>query len=670
MKRFYFFLVALLLVFWGVDAAPKKSSHIVGDPMALFEMLDLERPGLEQVKKAYTEGNLKAANKELQKYFRKREGINLIDVNLEKISIKKNEQKWADDALEHKFYAHKGYESYFYGDDINWRLWPVKDNELRWQLHRHYWFVPLCKAYYLSRDTRYVDAWVEHYTDWVKKNPLDGVERLKAQGASEEELKAEKENVRFAWRPMETSRRMQDQLTEFTLTLHSSRFTPDFLNLFLRMYRQHADYIMHHFSKQGNHLLFEAQRMVYAGTFFPEFKEAASWRKAGIDILNREIGVQVYPDGMQFELDFGYHTASIDIFLKALKMARANGMGNEFPKSYVETVEKMAIVVYNLIFPDYSNPMFGDTKTHEKSSLKRQFRQWGKIFSQNEQLPWFASESKQGVMPSYTSNAFKNSGFYILRTGWDMSSTVTVVKAGPPAFWHNQPDNGTFDYWHKGRNFFPDSGSYVYAGDKEVMALRNWFRQTRVHNTLTLDNKNLEKTDSKLLKWETSDKETILVTENPSYEGLRHRRTMFFPKDGVLVIVDQVAGEATGKVGIHFNLCPSEISFAKDGTLSTLFKDGNNIRIKTTCNRAARITMEEGWVSYSYRQREQRPSYAVEAQKEDSSEVMFITVITPTDAIHKGSIAMVAKDAKMDNDLTLDVRVGGKTYHFESQIKE
>lgn len=217
---------------------------------------------------------------------------------------------------------------------------------------------------------------MDQYTDWVKKNPLDGVERLKAAGASEAEIAAERENYRFAWRPMEAGRRLQDLLTEFALTIRSPRFTPEFLNLYLRTYRQHADHILHNYSKQGNHLLFEAQRMLFAGIYFPEFREAAEWRRSGIEILNREIGVQVYPDGMQFELDFGYHIAAIDIFLKALGMASANGYEGEFPASYIETVGKMTTVTWNLLFPDYSNPMFGDTKSHDKSSLQRQFRSW------------------------------------------------------------------------------------------------------------------------------------------------------------------------------------------------------------------------------------------------------------------------------------------------------
>lgn len=667
MKRILMTLCAALTL--GAASAA-GTTPALGDEKSLYDLLDLERPGMEAVKKAVAKGNVAAADKELLKYFRTRKPVELFGLDLENVKVNKLEQKQADEALEHKFYAHKGYQpSYFYGDDIDWRYWPVKDNELRWQLHRHYWFIPLAKCYYTTGDAKYIDAWMDQYTDWVKKNPLDGVERLKAAGASAAEIAAEKENIRFAWRPMEAGRRLQDLLTEFALTIHSPRFTPRFLNLFLRTYRQHADHILHNYSKQGNHLLFEAQRMLFAGIYFPEFREAQEWRRSGIKILNREIGVQVYPDGMQFELDFGYHIAAIDIFLKALGMARANGYEGEFPASYIETVGKMTAVTWNLLFPDWSNPMFGDTKSHDKSSLQRQFRSWSKVFPGDKQLQWFATECRKGALPDYTSQQFPESGFYVLRTGWDKNATVTVVKAGPPAFWHNQPDNGTFEYWRRGRNFFPDSGSYVYGGDSAVLAQRNWFRQTRVHNTVTLDDRDLEKTDSKLLLWDATPELTTLVTENPSYEGLTHRRAMFFTGEGLLVIADQVSGPAAGNVGVHFNLCPGRIEYARDGTVRTLFADGNNIRIKTSATVPVQIREEEGWVSTAYRKKEERPAYAVEAPKTAGGELLFITVIAPDEAPFQGSIAIVPQKAPVGDTFRFAVRVGAKTYDLGYELK-
>lgn len=630
----------------------------------VFALLDLTRPGLERVAELHAAGDDKAAAEALLDYYRRRTGVVCPDADPAGITITPEEQRWADEAMEHRFFVHKGYQpSYFYGDDIDWEYWPVKDNELRWQLHRMKWWVPMGKAYRLSGDERYAAEWCAEYLDWMRKNPLTAYDERKAGNWTQAE------NVYFAWRPLEVSDRLEFQIHQFLYFLPAEAFDADFLLHFLENYHRHAEHITRHFSAKGNHLLFEAQRMLFAGIYFPEFREAAEWRRSGIEILNREIGVQVYPDGMQFELDFGYHIAAIDIFLKALGMASANGYESEFPASYVETVGKMTVVTWNLLFPDYSNPMFGDTKSHDKSSLQRQFRSWSKVFPDDKQLQWFATEGRKGALPDYTSQQFPASGFYVLRTGWDKDAAVTVVKAGPLAFWHNQPDNGTFDYWRRGRNFFPDSGSYVYGGDSAVLAQRNWFRQTRVHNTVTLDDRDLEKTDSKLLLWKATPELTTLVTENPSYEGLTHRRAMFFTAEGLLVIADQVSGTAAGKVGVHFNLCPGRIEYAKDGTVRTLFADGNNIRIKTSATVPVQIREEEGWVSTAYRKKEERPAYAVEAQKDAGGEMLFVTVIAPDEAPFQGSIAIVPEKAPVGDTLRFAVRVGAKTYELGYELR-
>jgi len=263
MNRTLGIIFALLLAFSATGAELDRN---------VFSLLDLNRKGLEKVKALYQEGKETEAAGALLNYFRERKGIIHPDVNLEKVSLTETEQKWADEALAHKFFAHKGYQpSYWYGDDINWAYWPVKDNELRWQLHRHKWFVPLGKAYWLTKDEKYFLAWQEQYLDWISKNPL---------ATDAPKGSAEEENVRFAWRPLEVSHRLQEQIEQLLYFIGSDNFTPECLTSFLVNYHRHADRIIHNYSEKGNHLLFEAQRLYYAGTFFPEFNESETWKKA------------------------------------------------------------------------------------------------------------------------------------------------------------------------------------------------------------------------------------------------------------------------------------------------------------------------------------------------------------------------------------------------------
>ena len=158
----------------------------------VLSLLNLEYPGLGNVKAAFEQGDYQTAAENLLSYYRNRTGIKQPELDLENMKVTAGDRKKADDALGHIFQAHDGYPPYFYGDDIDWTYWPVKDNELRYQLHRHYWFVPMGKVYYQTKDETYAREWIFQYLDWIKKNPM----------SQKNGTAAERENYRFAWRQL------------------------------------------------------------------------------------------------------------------------------------------------------------------------------------------------------------------------------------------------------------------------------------------------------------------------------------------------------------------------------------------------------------------------------------------------------------------------------------
>lgn len=661
MKRITLLVISLCLLL-QVQAFDKK----------VFSLLNLDYPGLEQVKALHQAGQDEKAAQVLLSYYLQRKGIVNPAIDLNNLSISEREQKWADDALEHTFYVHDGYQpSFNYGKDINWQYWPVQDNELRWQLHRHKWFTPMGKAYRINKDEKYAKEWAHQYQDWIKKNPLVTVNPEEYEIASAGEIKGAVENVRFAWRPLETSHRLQDQIHQFTLFVSSPSFSSEFLTQFLVNYHRHANHILHNYSKAGNHLLFEAQRMLYAGAFFPEFKEAAAWRKSGIDLLNREIKKQVYSDGGHFELDPHYHLACIEIFDKALQMADANGFRKEFPQSFIDTVEQMIVFYMNISFPDYLNPCFSDSKKDNKQHMLAHYANWIEMYPENEQIRYFATEGKEGKLPENLSKGHSATGFFTFRNGWKQDATVMILKAGPQGEWHCQPDNGTFELWMNGRNLFPDSGSYVYAGDEEVMKLRNWFRQTAVHNTLTLDDKNLETTESVTKLWKPDGDVQVLVTENPSYQGLTHRRSVFFVDQKYFVIADEAIGTATGKVNLHFQLCDGKVGVdSKTLSLTSAFEGDSQVKLQCFAPTGTALEKEEGWYSTAYRLRTERTAVSFNADKKKDEATRFITVIYPaTDS--KAFPEVFARFGKMSQEqgkMTIEVTVDNKIRSLEYKL--
>lgn len=646
----------LLLIFSFSNAQEKIITK------ASFDNINLNYPGLEKINKLYSEAKYDDAAKELLNYYRNRKNIKHPDFNVGDEArfrgkdIGKANQLKADNALEHKFQPQKGYGYYDYGKDINWEYWPVKDNEVRWQLHRVTWWQPMGLAYRSSGDEKYAKEWIFQFRDWAKKNAL---------GLS-------KENDSFAWRPLEVSDRTQSLAGTFNLFVASPNFTPAFLLEFLNLFNQQANYIPANYSKDGNHLLFEAQRVLGAGSIFPELKNAESWRKSGIEVLNREIKIQVFADGMQWELSPTYHVASIDIFLKAYNSAKMAGVAKEFPDTYVKTIENMAVATAKISFPDYNNPMFGDSWLNEKAGRIKQFQSWAKLFPDNNLLKYFATDGKKSAT-DYLSTALSNAGFYTFRNGWNDKSTVMIVKAGPPAEFHAQPDNGTFELWVKGRNFTPDTGCYIYSGDAEITKIRNWYRQTRVHSTLTLDNQNMVITKAQENKWETGKNLDILTYNNPSYTDLNHQRTILFIDQKYFVIIDKAIGKAIGNLGVHFQLKEdSKPVFDKaKNRVYTTYADGNNLLIQSLNTDKVSLNEEEGKISYAYAKEIARPAFVIEKSKNDDKTQLFISVVYPYDGDKAPQISI--KENK-GNDfekgkINLLLNINGKKTDLKTKIQ-
>lgn len=660
MKRIAALTLGILTALSAYAQTPELRTEV-------FEMIDLDRPGLENVKKLHAEGQDAEAAEALLTYYKTRTGVRTPDLpDISKVKISEADKKMADDALEHTFFVHYGYQpSFNYGEDIDWKYWPVKDNELRWQLHRHKWFTPMGKAYKVTSDEKYAVEWTKQYIDWIRKNPYIDDKGLFADGAGEGSLRAglegDKENMRFAWRPLEVSHRLQDQPQQFQLFIGSPAFTAEFLTEFLFNYHRHAEHIMSHYSKSGNHLLFEAQRMLYAGTFFPEFKRAETWRDSGIEILNREIGVQVYDDGAQYELCPHYHLAAINIFIKALEVADINGFRNSFPQSYIDTVEKMIMFYANISYPDYTNPCFSDAKLVSRKEMINNFRNWTKVFPENEAIRYWATEGREGKLPENLSIAYKTSGFFVFRNGWDEKSVQMIVKAGPPAFWHCQPDNGTFEIWYNGKPLFQDSGAYVYAGDDEVMKWREWFRQTSAHNTLTFNGKNIETTDSKTLLWKPDGDVQVLVTENQSYAKLKHRRSVFFVDGKYFVIVDEAVGAAKGWVNLNYQMPRGKSTNSRETMhFNTEADNGCNMKLQCFGPEGMSMKKEEGWQSPKYMTKNKRIKASFNAKKEDGRPIRFITVIVPKEepGDNPKITASFIDQNFNQNSLSLQVKVG------------
>ena len=575
----------------------------------LLSRLDLNAPGLEKVKAHARDPEL--AVSELLSYYRLRQTVkHPVDPTakaslLGKIADEKD-LKMADDALKHIFVGQPAYPPHFCGEDIDWSTSPVPDKEWVWQLNRMYFWDAMARSYWHTGEEKYAEEWCKQVVDWIRKNPRD-------------------DQHRYAWRSIETGIRGYRWTGLFQYFLDSPHFTPEVLVAFLNSCYDHASFLMTKYRTGSNWGLMEAEGMAFIAITFPEFRESKTWRAEAIRRLNREIDIQVYPDGHQRELAIGYHMGCIGWFTRTVELAQLNGWDNAFPKSYLERIEKMCEVPMKLGFPDGSTTQFGDSWSGKPGQYAERFQKWAELFERDDFL-FMATEGAKGTQPEATAFAYPHSGLYSMRSGWNKDAICLVLKCGPDGGGHCQPDNGTFELYAGGRHLMPDAGSYIYSGNPEGRA---WFRQTRVHQTLTLNGENAVY-DPKLLHWKPGEKLDVLVVENASYSNLTHRRAVLFVDKKFFVIVDEAIGTGTGEVDLHFQLAPGKAVFDQDEFLvKTDFKDGWNVWVKSMTPKGIKLEEEEGQVSFVYTKKEPRPAFRYRITKQQPKGIRFVTVVAP-----------------------------------------
>lgn len=608
-----FFLLTALLSCFLFNKGFSQALDMNQETQKLISRLNLNTPGLATA--ARTADDPGKFSQELLKYYRARTSVkHHVSREARQTALGNSASEGdfvaAENALKHIFVGQSAYPPYFCGEDIDWGTRPVPDNEWVWQLNRMGFWGALARVYWHTGDEKYAQAWVYQMMDWYRKNPND-------------------EAHRHAWRSIEAGIRGNSWTGLYQRFVDSPSFTPDALVVFLNSLYDHASFLMTKYTTRSNWGLMEAEGMAFIAFTFPEFKDALTWRTEAIRRLNNEISIQVYPDGHQRELAMGYHTGCIGWFSRTYELAKMNGIEDAFPQSYLDMIEKMCEVPLKLCHPDGTIAQFGDSWAGRPGQHNRRYQEWAELYDREDFL-YLATDGKEGKQPDSTAYALPYSGLYSLRSSWDKDAICLVMKCGPDGGGHSQPDNGTFELSAGGRTLMPDAGSYIYSGDPENRA---WFRQTKVHQTLTLDGKNSVYAP-KLLLWQPGENLDLVVVENDSYPGLTHRRAIFFVDKKYFVIVDEAYGDATGEVNLHFQFGPGD-AVLDNGTFTarTDFRDGWNVLVKTNDQKGLSMLEEEGQVSFIYTKKEPRPAFCYRVNKGKPEQgIRYITVVAPYDS--------------------------------------
>lgn len=571
----------------------------------IFDVLNLDAPGLENVKSLHSSGELYQAAQALREYWRTGRSVVNPDVDLTNTSYTAVDKNRADQALKEsgyrfyvKNYAEKGNDTdpdaqyYSFADSyggINWGFSLSGETQFNIQKHRHQWVLPQAKVYWKTKNEIYVRSYMEVYSSWLAAHPCPG-------SSENGYVIPSKHALRDMWTDLQATSRVMDQISVLDYYINSDSFTPDFLTHFLVAYADAVECIRAnpYHEQLSNHRLYEIQAVFTAAVMMPEFKAAQEWLTEASADMTSQVHQQFADDGVLVEMDPGYHIPMIAIFYDSHRIAAANDKLDVFPADYKTCLEKAVRFVRDLAYPDYSLEDFNDVRSSSwnKSTLTKNFKKYVEMFPDDPTLEYWASGFSSGVAPEEMLSKYTTTGWYMLRNGWTKNSTMLImknnynVKPDGGVWWHCQPDNGTISLYHNGRHFLPDAGAYTYTNGAD----RDAFRATAMHNTLT---RNLETIDDSRMRGEfvgskEEDDYMRVHVKNQSYGNLRHERVVFMVEGQYYVVVDAALGSAKNtSVELSWHLCPGQVNFDSYGSNAygchTGFSDGNNMMFKTFC---------------------------------------------------------------------------------------
>ena len=268
-------------------------------------------------------------------------------------------------------------------------------------------------------------------------------------------------------------------------------------------------------------------------------------------------------DGWHKEMSLHYHISAVADFYETIRLIQANKLTSKLDPEFNEYLRNAAEVLIHFTYPnyfekgaDYIVPGFNDSwkSNWSRSTISKNFIKYTELFPDSEEFKYMATAvnggNAQGKTPGNDIKVFGDAGYYVMRNGWEPSSTVMIfsnnksndISTDLERWSHNQPDNGTFELYINKRNFFPDSGvySYEYNTNTDSGKARLWFRNSENHNTLTLGKvtegnryaSDFKYAAGKLLKADAD----VLVFENQGYDNLKHRRTVFYVDKSYFVL--------------------------------------------------------------------------------------------------------------------------------------
>ncbi|MFL6213163.1 MAG: alginate lyase family protein [Blastocatellia bacterium] len=515
----------------------------------------------------------------------------------------------------------------------------VGDKKITWELNRCAHFVAFGQAYWMTGDERFAKAFVEQAGAWMDANPVGrGIN-----WASSLELAFR--SIAWLW----ALHLMADSVAL------DAAFVARLLKCLIAHGRHVEKYLSTYFSP-NTHLTGEALGLLYLGAALPELSRAARWRDTGLRILLDQLPIHVRRDGVYFEQTIYYHRYTVDFYLHLVALADATNLA--LP---AEVEQRLARALDHLMWmtrPDERAPLIGDDDggrlIHLSARPLDDFRDslaTGAAMMNRGDYKFVAGgaasetlwllgpdaltrfDSINAQPPARTSHAFAESGYFVMRDGWTSEATYAAIDCGlhgVQSCGHAHADQLSFEYAAQGTTWLVDPGTFTYTGDREM---RDWFRSTAAHNTVTVDGEQ-QSTTAGPFAWRHVAESTAsdlfdaggfayFEGSHNGYERLAdpvtHYRALLMVKangdeqPSYLIVRDGFDAQRSHRYASHYHFAAHCEATAQANVVSITSALGR-LSVHTFGTSAPSARIESGWVSRAYGERQAAPVAVIESK--------------------------------------------------------
>jgi hypothetical protein len=408
---------------------------------------------------------------------------------------------------------------------------PHSDIKFLWEPARFGWAFTLGRAYHLTQDNQYAEAFWKYFESFTQNNPANlGPHWMNGQEVAIRLMSLVWADHVFESAPA-TSAERQAALHR-SIFHHASRIPPT---------------LVYARSQNNNHLVTEAAALYTAGLFFKNLK----WQKLGWKWLNWSFQNQISGYGEYIQHSTNYHRVMLQtaLWINFIKQ-------DFFSVKTSQAIERSAHWLFSLldnasgltpnlgandgalIFP-LSSAAFEDYRPTVQAAARAFLRTSLHSGTWDEMSLWFGLKATDHVADSsvyLTENPRGQNSWAYLRASRFKSRLSHI-------------DQLNLDLWWRGINITQDTGTYLYNAEPPW---DNPLATTRVHNTVTVDGHDQMTRAGRflVLDWVNAYSKNVIEADEKissrvrayhrGYHNIKHERTITVYQNERWVVEDKL----------------------------------------------------------------------------------------------------------------------------------